>query len=76
MGRQGGQLRLRGGVVATLRQGRPVPLGPLYRLEGRFTPQNAAALKERTFDRAALGRRGLGLEHLDQLTNDLLFGVR
>lgn len=42
----------------------------------RFTPQNAAALKERTFDRAALGRRGLGLEHLDQLTNDLLFGVR
>ncbi|GGR72275.1 xylose isomerase [Deinococcus seoulensis] len=42
----------------------------------RFTPGNAAALKDRTFDRAALGRRGLGLEHLDQLTNDLLFGVR
>lgn len=42
----------------------------------RFTPQNAAALKDRTFDRAALGSRGLGLEHLDQLTNDLLFGIR
>lgn len=42
----------------------------------RFTPQNAAALKDHTFDRAALGRRGLGLEHLDQLTNDLLFGIR
>lgn len=42
----------------------------------RFTPENAASLKERTFDRAALGRRGLGLEHLDQLTNDLLFGIR
>lgn len=42
----------------------------------RFTPENAAALKDRTFDRAALGGRGLGLEHLDQLTNDLLFGVR
>ena len=42
----------------------------------RFTPENAAALKDRTFDRAALGSRGLGLEHLDQLTNDLLFGVR
>lgn len=42
----------------------------------RFTPENAAALKDRTFDRAALGSRGLGLEHLDQLTNDLLFGIR
>ncbi|MFT2721514.1 xylose isomerase [Deinococcus sp. A31D244] len=42
----------------------------------RFTPENAAALKDRTFDRAALGGRGLGLEHLDQLTNDLLFGIR
>lgn len=42
----------------------------------RFTPENAAALKDRTFDRAALGSRGLGLEDLDQLTNDLLFGIR
>ena len=42
----------------------------------RFSPENAAALKARSFDRAALGERGPGLEHLDQLTMELLFGVR
>jgi len=42
----------------------------------RFSPQNAAALKNRTFDRAELGARGPGLEQLDQLTVELLLGVR
>ena len=42
----------------------------------KFSPENAQALKARTFDRAMLGARGPGLEHLDQLTIDLLLGMR
>lgn len=47
-------------------------------LEGlsRYSRENAGALKARTFDREALGRRGPGLERLDQLTVELLLGVR
>jgi len=41
-----------------------------------FTPDNAQALKAHVFDREALGARGPGLEHLDQLTAELLLGVR
>ncbi len=41
-----------------------------------YSQDNAAALKERGFDREALGRRGPGLERLDQLTVELLLGVR
>jgi xylose isomerase len=41
-----------------------------------FSPQKAEALRARTFDRAELGGRGPGLEHLDQLTVDLLLGTR
>jgi xylose isomerase len=36
----------------------------------------ADALKAQTFDRAALGARGLAYERLDQLTVELLLGVR
>jgi xylose isomerase len=43
---------------------------------GGFTSEKAAALKARAFDRAALGARGLSYERLDQLTVDLLLGVR
>ena len=43
---------------------------------GQFSPENAAALKAQTFDRAALGARGPGLERIDQLTIELLLGVR
>jgi xylose isomerase len=43
---------------------------------GAYTPAKAAALKEATFDRQALGRRGMGYERLDQLTIDLLLGAR
>ncbi|MFC4454164.1 xylose isomerase [Deinococcus sonorensis] len=42
----------------------------------RFSPENAAALKAHAFDRVALGARGPGLEQLDQLTMELLLGVR
>ena len=48
----------------------------LEELSRGFSPEKAQALKGRTFDRLALGERGPGLEHLDQLTNDLLLGVR
>lgn len=43
---------------------------------GPYTPEKAKALKEHTFDRVALGKRGYKYERLDQLTIDLLLGVR
>jgi xylose isomerase len=45
-------------------------------LLGAFTPEKVTSLKARTFDRVALGARGLSYERLDQLTVDLLLGVR
>ena len=50
--------------------------GGMDAFRGVYTPQKAAALKAVSFDRAALGARGLGYERLDQLTIDLLLGVR
>ena len=44
--------------------------------QGEYTPEKAATLKEHDFDRQAIGGRGLGYEKLDQLTNELLLGVR
>ena len=43
---------------------------------GAFSPEGAAKLKARTFDRVALAARGLGYERLDQLTTEVLLGVR
>jgi len=43
---------------------------------GSFSPAKAASLKAITFDRDALGQRGLAYERLDQLTIELLLGVR
>ncbi len=43
---------------------------------GAYTPQKASALKARTFDRAAISRRGLKYERLDQLVVELLLGAR
>ncbi len=48
-------------------------LVPLF---GKYNKEKAAALKARTFDREALGRRGLKYERLDQLTVEVLLGVR
>jgi xylose isomerase len=45
-------------------------------MRGVYTPEKAAALKAARFDRLALGRRGLSYERLDQITNELLLGVR
>jgi len=50
--------------------------GSLQSLTGAYTPEKAAALKSRDFDHAALARRGLPYERLDQLTVELLLGVR
>ena len=43
---------------------------------GGYSAANASALKEHAFDRKALGARNLAYERLDQLTVDLLLGVR
>jgi xylose isomerase len=48
----------------------------LSSLTRAYSSQNAGALKAREFDRAALGARGPGLERLDQLTMELIMGVR
>lgn len=45
-------------------------------LTGRYSSDAAERLKSETFDRAALGARGLPYEQLDQLTIELLLGVR
>jgi xylose isomerase len=43
---------------------------------GEYSAQKVNALKARSFDRTALGARGLRYERLDQLTIELLLGVR
>lgn len=43
---------------------------------GKYTPEKAKSLKAHTFDRPAIGARGLQYERLDQLTIELLLGVR
>ncbi|MBX6353464.1 MAG: xylose isomerase [Thermoflavifilum sp.] len=41
-----------------------------------YSPEMAAALKQRNFDRVALGEKAYPYEKLDQLVVDLLLGVR
>jgi len=48
----------------------------LAKLAGAYSKEKAAGLKAQTFDREALGKRGLRYEYLDQLTVELLLGVR
>jgi len=43
---------------------------------GKYSTQKASALRAQAFDRNALGARGLKYERLDQLTNELILGVR
>jgi xylose isomerase len=54
-------------LVKTL--SRPSPIGA-------YSDQGAAALKARTFDRAGIASRALEYERLDQLTTEVLLGVR
>ncbi|HMM26758.1 MAG: xylose isomerase [Chloroflexota bacterium] len=50
--------------------------GSLGWLSGGYSRDKAQRLKDWTFDRGALGRRDLRYEKLDQLTIELLLGVR
>lgn len=43
---------------------------------GRYSREAAAKLKAINYDRAALAKRSLPYERLDQLTVELLLGVR
>jgi xylose isomerase len=43
---------------------------------GRFEKGRAEELLSKGFDRAEMASRGLGYERLDQLTTDILLGVR
>ncbi len=45
-------------------------------LDGGYSREKADRLKAETFDRVSLGKRGLPYERLDQLTIELLLGVR
>ena len=58
------------GLLAEL-ESRGGGAGPL-----RFSPEGAAELRSRSFDLPALRARGYGYEHLDQLTMEVLLGVR
>lgn len=44
--------------------------------DGGFTPEKAEALKSFAFDRPAISARGLGYEKIDQLTNEIILGIR
>ncbi|MEN9934238.1 MAG: hypothetical protein RLZZ387_817 [Chloroflexota bacterium] len=50
--------------------------GSTSQFTGAYSKEKASALKAASFDRNALGARGLAYEKLDQLVFDLLMGVR
>jgi xylose isomerase len=52
-----------------------VPDEGMPKVDG-YSPATAEALKAHQFDRIALGARGLKYERLDQLTLEVLLGVR
>jgi len=43
---------------------------------GKYSSEKANALKAQAFDRNAIASRGLKYERLDQLTVEVLLGVR
>lgn len=50
--------------------------GSMNQYFGKYSADKANALKAQTFDRSAIARRGLKYERLDQLTVEILLGVR
>ena len=50
--------------------------GAMHPYFGKYSSDKANALRAQGFDRSALGARGLRYERLDQLTVELLMGVR
>lgn len=59
-------------LLAEIRAGDPA----LEKAMGGYTPQNARKILSARLDRKQLARRPLPYERLDQLTNELLLGVR
>jgi xylose isomerase len=62
-------------IQALLRELSAVPTDGLPKLNG-YSRATAEALKAASFDRQALGARGLAYERLDQLTLEVILGVR
>jgi xylose isomerase len=62
-------------IQALLKELANVPTTGLPAVNG-YSKATADALKAHTFDRVALGARGLGYEKLDQLTVEVILGVR
>jgi xylose isomerase len=50
--------------------------GSMNQYFGKYSSEKANSLKKQSFDRPAIGQRGLKYEHLDQLTVEILLGVR
>jgi len=50
--------------------------GSMDQYFGKYSTAKANALKGQAFDRSAIASRGLKYERLDQLTNEVLLGVR
>ena len=50
--------------------------GSMNQYLGKYSADRAIALKAQAFDRSMIASRGLGYERLDQLTVELLMGVR
>src|SRR5512145_350278 len=50
--------------------------GSMNQYFGKYSAEKASAIKSQPFDRSAIAGRGLQYERLDQLTNELLLGVR
>jgi xylose isomerase len=50
--------------------------GAMSRYFGDYSSQKATELKAQTFDRVSMSARGLQYERLDQLTVEILLGVR
>jgi xylose isomerase len=50
--------------------------GSMSDVFGAYAPEKARKLKDQSFDRVALGSRGWAHERLDQLTVELLLGIR
>ena len=60
------------GLLKEINQTNPA----LKDVEGKYSPEKMKALKDFQFDRVGLGSIGLKYEKLDQLTNEVIFGVR
>lgn len=50
--------------------------GTMSQYFGKYSSEKASALKAQAFDRVTLGKRGLKYERLDQLTINILLGMR